>query len=77
MDDKTPDPRNSGNARQQRHGVPPEETPPAEGGTSFTGPDESHNPTTGWVKGPMAALAIVVALFCAFFVCYALWLLLT
>lgn len=73
--DPDPDP---GNATGLEPGgsVPPGETPPAESSMSGAGPDESHNPTKGWSKGPLAViigLAVVVA---AFFLVYALVLLL-
>ncbi|TNM29955.1 hypothetical protein FH715_14215 [Streptomyces sedi] len=53
--------------------TPPGETPPAEGGTSFTGPDDSHNPTDGWAAAPLTAVLVVAALVVAFFVAYAVW----
>lgn len=40
---------------------------------SGAGPDESHNPTKGWARGPLVALAVLVALFVAFFLTYAIW----
>ncbi|MEU4204334.1 MULTISPECIES: DUF6480 family protein [Streptomyces] len=49
-------------------GVPPGETPPAEGSTPDAGPLETHNPTRGWSKGPVLALAVVVVLVAAFFI---------
>ncbi|KEF12888.1 membrane protein [Streptomyces rimosus] len=49
-------------------GVPPGETPPAEGSTPDAGPLETHNPTRGWSKGPLLALAVVVVLVAAFFI---------
>ncbi|MEU0372856.1 DUF6480 family protein [Streptomyces sp. NPDC006283] len=65
-----PDPRNTSGVRPG-DGVPPGETPPGEGSTgSETGPrgDQSR----GWAKGPLIAIGIVVALFAAFFLAYAL-----
>ncbi|MDT0269893.1 DUF6480 family protein [Streptomyces sp. DSM 44915] len=53
--------------------TPPGETPPAEGGTSFTGPDDSHNPVTGWAAGPLIAVLVVAGLMVAFFLAYAVW----
>ncbi|WP_093607022.1 DUF6480 family protein [Streptomyces indicus] len=44
-------------------GVPPGETPPAEGSTPGAGPRETHNPPRGWAKAPLVAIMIVVALF--------------
>ncbi|WP_330241759.1 DUF6480 family protein [Streptomyces sp. NBC_00525] len=56
--------------------VPPGETPPAEGGLSGTGPqDTTYNPPKGWAKGPLALLAVVVLLVAAFFLVYAIILL--
>ncbi|WP_030571164.1 DUF6480 family protein [Streptomyces aureocirculatus] len=43
-------------------GVPPGETPPAEGSISGAGPDESHNPTTGWAKAPLIIILALVVL---------------
>lgn len=51
----------------------PGETPPGEGSTSGARPDESHNPTTGWARGPVVLLTVLVVLFVAFFLTYALW----
>lgn len=48
-------------------GVPPGETPPAEGSTPDAGPDETHNPTKGWGRAPMIAIAVVVACFAVYF----------
>ncbi|MER7175369.1 DUF6480 family protein [Streptomyces mesophilus] len=63
MHDKNPDPdpyRTPG--LEPGGGVPPGETPPAEGSTSGAGPQETDNPTRGWAKGPLAAILLVVAL---------------
>ncbi|MEU8571465.1 DUF6480 family protein [Streptomyces pathocidini] len=49
-------------------GVPPEETPPAEGGLSGAGPRETYNPAKGWGAGPIIAVMAVVVLFAVFFV---------
>ncbi|MDI5967377.1 DUF6480 family protein [Streptomyces sp. SL13] len=49
-------------------GVPPGETPPAEGSTPDAGPSDAHNPTKGWGKGPMVVIALVVLFVLAFFV---------
>lgn len=57
-------------------GVPPGETPPAESSMPEAGPLETHNPTTGWAKGPMTAILVVVLLVAAFFLVYALTLML-
>ncbi|WP_367038893.1 DUF6480 family protein [Streptomyces sp. Je 1-332] len=56
--------------------VPPGETPPGEGSMSGAGPRETHNPTKGWAKGPLALIGVLVALMAAFFLVYALVLLL-
>ncbi|MET8473462.1 DUF6480 family protein [Streptomyces sp. NPDC006422] len=53
-------------------GVPPGETPPAEGSTPWAGPEETHNPPRGWAKGPLVVIGVVVVLFAAFFLAYAL-----
>lgn len=57
-------------------GVPPGETPPAESSMPEAGPLETHNPTIGWAKGPMTAILVVVLLVAAFFLVYALTLML-
>ncbi|MGW0908823.1 DUF6480 family protein [Streptomyces sp. NPDC002853] len=57
-------------------GVPPGETPPAEGSMSGAGPEETHNPSKGWSKGPLALIIGLVVLVAAFFLVYALVLLL-
>lgn len=53
-------------------GVPPGETPPAEGGLSGAGPDESHNPHRGWRVTPLVILAVIVAILVIFFIGYAI-----
>lgn len=52
-------------------GVPPGETPPAEGGLSEAGPRETYNPTKGWSKGPTIVIWLFVALFVAFCIAFA------
>ncbi|WP_189530405.1 DUF6480 family protein [Streptomyces roseolilacinus] len=47
--------------------VRPGETPPAEGSTPGAGPRETHNPTTGWAKAPLAMILVVVVLVAALF----------
>ncbi|MFF3290847.1 DUF6480 family protein [Streptomyces sp. NPDC003023] len=65
-----PDPRNTPGGRPGG-GVPPGETPPGEESTgSETGPRGDQ--TRGWAKGPMIAIGLVVVLFAAFFLAYAL-----
>lgn len=53
-------------------GVPPGETPPAESSLPAAGPRETHNPTKGWAKGPLALILILVVLVAAFFLVYAI-----
>ncbi|MFF7051368.1 DUF6480 family protein [Streptomyces griseorubiginosus] len=53
-------------------GVPPGETPPAESSLPAAGPLETHNPTKGWAKGPLALILILVVLVAAFFLVYAI-----
>ncbi|MER7410202.1 MULTISPECIES: DUF6480 family protein [Streptomyces] len=48
-------------------GVPPGETPPAEGSTPDAGPLETHNPTTGWSRTPVILIGLVVACFVVLF----------
>ncbi|GAA2492869.1 DUF6480 family protein [Streptomyces gobitricini] len=53
-------------------GVPPGETPPAESSMPGAGPQETHNPTTGWAKAPLALILLVVVLVAALFAAMAL-----
>ncbi|OII60373.1 hypothetical protein BJP40_10595 [Streptomyces sp. CC53] len=46
-------------------GVPPGETPPAESSLPEAGPRETHNPTKGWAKAPLAGILLVVLLVAA------------
>ncbi|MEU6812835.1 DUF6480 family protein [Streptomyces sp. NPDC046831] len=55
-------------------GVPPGETPPAESSMPEAGPSEK--PTKGWAKAPLALILCLVVLVAAFFLAYALVLLL-
>jgi hypothetical protein len=48
-------------------GVYPGDTPPAEGGTLDTGPEERHNPTRGWAAWPVLAIAACCVLVAGFF----------
>ncbi|MFK4687591.1 hypothetical protein RKD22_000526 [Streptomyces pristinaespiralis] len=65
-----PDPRNTPGVRPGNT-VPPGETPPGEGSTgSETGPPADLS--RGWAKGPMIAIGLVVVVFAAFFLAYAL-----
>ncbi|MEU0195050.1 DUF6480 family protein [Streptomyces afghaniensis] len=57
-------------------GVPPGETPPAESSLPEAGPQETHNPPKGWSKAPMAVILVLVVLIAAFFLAYALALIL-
>ncbi|HET9382007.1 MAG TPA: DUF6480 family protein [Streptomyces sp.] len=58
-------------------GVPPGETPPAESSLPEAGPRETHNPVKGWGKGPLTAILAVAVLVAAFFLAYALILILS
>jgi hypothetical protein len=53
-------------------GVPPGETPPAESSMSEAGPRETHNPPKGWAKAPLAIILGLAVLIAAFFLVYAL-----
>lgn len=53
-------------------GVPPGETPPGESSMPEAGPRETYNPTKGWAKGPLTLISLLVLLFAAFFLVYAL-----
>ncbi|GGZ96997.1 hypothetical protein GCM10010389_40400 [Streptomyces echinoruber] len=57
-------------------GVPPGETPPAESSMPEAGPRETHNPPKGWAKAPLTLILLLVAVVAAFFLVYALVLLL-
>ncbi|MFB8246875.1 DUF6480 family protein [Streptomyces sp. NPDC055952] len=57
-------------------GVPPGETPPAESSMPEALPRETHNPAKGWAKGPLAVIIVVSVLIAAFFLAYALVLIL-
>ncbi|MBC9730674.1 DUF6480 family protein [Streptomyces sp. TRM68367] len=57
-------------------GVPPGETPPAESSLPESGPRETHNPPKGWAKAPLTLILLLAALIAAFFLAYALVLLL-
>ncbi len=53
-------------------GVPPGETPPAESSLPEAGPRETHNPPKGWAKAPLAVILVLVVVIAAFFLAYAL-----
>ncbi|MFF5104057.1 DUF6480 family protein [Streptomyces sp. NPDC000134] len=57
-------------------GVPPGETPPAESSLPEAGPQETHNPTKGWAKAPLAVILGLVVLIAAGFLAYAIALML-
>lgn len=57
-------------------GVPPGETPPAESSLSGALPRDTHNPTTGWAKAPLTVIIAIAVLVAAFFLAYALVLML-
>ncbi|MCF6522346.1 DUF6480 family protein [Streptomyces sp. JJ36] len=44
------------------------DTPPAEGSTLETGPQEKYNPVRGWSAGPLIVLAVFSLLIAGFFV---------
>ncbi|MCG7523084.1 DUF6480 family protein [Streptomyces sp. OfavH-34-F] len=71
-----PEPRPGDPAAPPERLVPPGETPPAEGSLSGAGPqDTTYNPPKGWAKGPLVLIAAVVLLVAAFFLVYAIILL--
>ncbi|MCX4703519.1 DUF6480 family protein [Streptomyces sp. NBC_01352] len=57
-------------------GVPPGETPPAESSMPEAGPQETHNPPKGWAKAPLTLILGLAVLIAAFFLVYAIVLIL-
>ncbi|MGI5423312.1 DUF6480 family protein [Streptomyces sp. CA-179760] len=53
-------------------GVPPGQTPPAESGLPEASPQETHNPPKGWAKAPLTLIILLVVLIAAFFLAYAI-----
>ncbi len=79
--DPTPDPKRAPNPDPEPErtpglepggGVPPGETPPAESSMPGAGPRETYNPPKGWAKAPLALILVLVALIAAFFLVYAI-----
>ncbi|KUO15035.1 DUF6480 family protein [Streptomyces dysideae] len=56
--------------------VPPGETPPAESSMPGAGPRETRNPPKGWAKAPLTAILVLAVVVAAFFLVYALVLIL-
>ncbi|MYY06889.1 MULTISPECIES: DUF6480 family protein [unclassified Streptomyces] len=74
--DPDPQPRRTPGLEPGR-GVPPGETPPPESGMSETGPQDTvYNPPKGWAKAPMALIIGLTLVIAAFFLVYAIILLL-
>ncbi|MER7728651.1 DUF6480 family protein [Streptomyces sp. NPDC096323] len=73
--DPDPDPETT-TGLEPGGGVPPGETPPAESSMSGAGPQETHNPPKGWAKAPLTLILVLTVLVAAFFLVYALVLLL-
>ncbi|MEU6312825.1 DUF6480 family protein [Streptomyces sp. NPDC047014] len=68
----TPNPYRAGDDRPgTAHGVPPEETPPAESSTG-TGAGPYRPLTKGWGKGPLIIICVVALLVALFFLAYAI-----
>ncbi|MBL1099252.1 DUF6480 family protein [Streptomyces coffeae] len=66
-----PEPRRTSEPAASARGVPPGETPPAEGSTADAGPLETYNPTKGWSKGPIFVILVLVVFFVAFCIAFA------
>ncbi|MFD5426144.1 DUF6480 family protein [Streptomyces sp. NPDC127084] len=66
-----PDPDPARTAGPDGGSTPAGQTPPAESSTS-SGAGPYRKPTRGWAKGPLTAISIVVLLFAAFFLVFAL-----
>lgn len=73
--DPDPDPETT-TGLEPGGGVPPGETPPAESSMSGAGPQETHNPPKGWAKAPLTLILVLAVVVAAFFLVYALVLLL-
>ncbi|MEU0050603.1 DUF6480 family protein [Streptomyces sp. NPDC006184] len=57
-------------------GVPPGETPPAESSMPEAGPRQPNARRRGWAKAPLTLILLLVVLIAAFFLVYALVLIL-
>ncbi|MFF3849222.1 DUF6480 family protein [Streptomyces sp. NPDC002328] len=57
-------------------GVPPGETPPAESSLPEAGPRQPQHASKGWAKAPLTLIIVLTVLVAAFFLAYALVLLL-
>ncbi|MER6984922.1 DUF6480 family protein [Streptomyces carpinensis] len=53
-------------------GVPPGETPPAEGSMSEAGPRQPYSTSRGWAKAPLTLILLLVLVVAAGFLAYAL-----
>jgi hypothetical protein len=58
--------------RVEPGGVPPGETPPCEDSMSEATPQLEYQRARGWAKGPLIAIMILVVLVAAFFLAYAI-----
>ncbi len=67
-----PDPEPTQTPGAESGGVPAGETPPAEGSISGAAPQQDHDRTRGWAKGPMIMIIVLVVLVAAFFLAFAL-----